>query len=154
MGSQRVRHNWATELNWTGSSLQQEFFSCCSQRVLLSSLVCRLLIAVASLVAERGLWVHGFRNCGSQALGHRFHSCVSWALLLHGMWDLSGSRIKPVSLELADMFFTTGPPGEPWTGTLLVPMSQGWFLCRISQLIVKGKQCFEQCLTCCAPDNS
>ena len=87
-------------------------FSSCREWGPLSSLVCRLLIAVAPLAAERGLWVPGFRNCGSQALEHRFRSCVSWALSLHGMWGLSGSRIKPVSLQLADTLFTLGSPGR------------------------------------------
>ena len=43
----------------------------------------RLLIALASLVAEHGLkgmWAsvivaHGLSSCGSQALGHRLSSC-------------------------------------------------------------------------------
>ena len=30
MGSQRVRHNWVTELNWMGSSGGQRSLACCS----------------------------------------------------------------------------------------------------------------------------
>ena len=64
----------------------------------------RLLIAVASLVAEHGLWgaqasvvaAHGFISCGSQAPEHRLNSCGSRAQLLQGMWDLPTSGIKAV----------------------------------------------------------
>ena len=42
--------------------------------------VCRLLIEVASLVAEYGLLeLMGFSSHGSQALGHSFSSCGTWA---------------------------------------------------------------------------
>ena len=49
-----------------------------------------LLIAVASLVTERGLWgspasvvVAGrLSRCRSQPLEHRLNSCGAWALLL------------------------------------------------------------------------
>ena len=45
--------------------------------------VCRLLIAVASLVAEHGLWgaqasvvqASGLSSCGSRALEHRLSGC-------------------------------------------------------------------------------
>ena len=30
-------------------------------------------------------------SCGLRALEHRLSSCGTWALLLHGMWDLLGS---------------------------------------------------------------
>ena len=49
----------------------------------------RLLFAVTSLIAERGL-----------------SSCGSWALLLCGMCNLPGPRIKPVSRALAGEFLT------------------------------------------------
>ena len=39
------------------------------------AVVCRLLTAVASLVAEHGNWGAGFSRCGSQALEHRLNSC-------------------------------------------------------------------------------
>ena len=52
MGSQRVRHDWATELNWilfifdsAGSSLLRRLFSTCSE--------CGLLTVVGSLVEHR-----------------------------------------------------------------------------------------------------
>ena len=37
----------------------------------------------------------------------------AWALLLHGMCDLPGSGIKPVSAALAGRFHTTEPPRKP-----------------------------------------
>ena len=55
-----------------------------------------LLIAVASLVVE-----------------HRLESCGTWAQLLHGLWNLPGSGIKPVAPALAGGFFTTELPGKP-----------------------------------------
>ena len=68
-----------------------------------------LLTAVASLVAEHGL----------QTLGLQWLQCVgfsSWgsrAELPCGMWNLPGSRIKPVAPALAGRFLITGPPGKP-----------------------------------------
>ena len=58
--------------------------------------VCRLLIEAAFLVVKT--WAsqvvaHGFNNCGSQALEHRFN--------------------KPVSPALGGGFFTTEPSGKP-----------------------------------------
>ena len=42
--------------------------SSCSERGLLFVAVRGLLIVVASLVAEHGLYVHGLSSCGTQAL--------------------------------------------------------------------------------------
>ena len=76
----------------------------------------RLLIAVASLVAEHGLWsmwasvvvahesgvmAHGLKSVGSVAVG----------LLPLSVWNLPGSGINPVSPALAGGFLSTGPPG-------------------------------------------
>ena len=55
----------------------------------------------------------GFRSCSVWALEHRLTSRGPWAQLLHSMWDLSRSGIKPVSPSLAGRCFTTEPPGEP-----------------------------------------
>ena len=79
--------------------------------------LCRLLTAVASLVAENGLQrarasavvARGPSSCSSQALEHGLNSCGAWAQLPPSMWDLLGSRIKPLSPELAYSFFTTEP---------------------------------------------
>ena len=95
-------------------------FSSCGERGLLFVAVHVLLIAVASLVAEHGLqgtWasvvvVHGLSSCGSRALECRLSSCGAWALLLHGMWDLPGPGLEPVSPTLAGRLSTTAPPGK------------------------------------------
>ena len=79
------------------------------------------LIAVASLLVEHGhsgtrasvFVAHGLGSYGFQALEHRLNSCGTWAYLLHGMWDLPGSGIEPMSCALAGGFFTTEPPGKP-----------------------------------------
>ena len=39
----------------------------------------RLLLAVASLVVEQGLWVHGLSSCGMWALEHQLSSCGAWS---------------------------------------------------------------------------
>ena len=66
------------------------------------------LQGVASVCAARGLSI-----CTSQALEHRLNSCGTQAYLFHGMWNLPGSGIKPVSLALAGEFFATEPQGSP-----------------------------------------
>ena len=83
--------------------------------------VCRLLVAVASLVAEHGPWgaqasvvvTHGLSSWGSQPLEHSLSSWDALASLLWGMWDLLGPGIEPVPPALADRVFTTKPPGKP-----------------------------------------
>ena len=97
------------------------------------AMVHRLLIAVASLVAEHRLWgthtsglaAHGLKSCGFQALEHGLNSygfqalehglnsCGAWTLMLCRMWDLLRLGIKPKSPALAGRFFTTEPPGKP-----------------------------------------
>ena len=75
-------------------------FSSCSEWGLLFVAVCGLLLAVASLVVEHRLQVHGLSSCGSRAQ------------LLHGMWDLPGPGIKPVSPALTGGFLTITPAGK------------------------------------------
>ena len=87
-------------------------FSNCSERGLLFVAVLGLLIAVASLVVEHGLWVCGLSNYGSQALECRLSSCGARAYLLCGMWDLPRPGLEPVSPALAGRFLTTVPPGK------------------------------------------
>ena len=53
-------------------------FSSCSERGLLFVAVCRLLIVMASLVAEHRLQVRRLRSCGSRALERRLSSCGAW----------------------------------------------------------------------------
>ena len=55
---------------------------------------------------------HGLSSCGSRALECRLSSCGSWAQLLHGMWDLPGPGLEPMSPALAGGFLTTVPPGS------------------------------------------
>ena len=54
-------------------------FSSCGEGGLLFVVVCRLLVAVASLLAEHGLQVCGLSSCGSRALERRFSSCGAQA---------------------------------------------------------------------------
>ena len=58
-----------------------------------------------------------FSTCGSWASDHRISSWDTWAQLFHGVWDLPGSRIKPVSPALAGRFFTTEPSEKPQTSS-------------------------------------
>ena len=66
--------------------------------------------ARVSLVVACGLGSYDF-----QALDHRLSSCGARALLLHSMWDLPDPGIEPLSRASAGGFFTTEPPGKPWT---------------------------------------
>ena len=75
--------------------------------------VCRLLIAVASLVEEGGL--QGMQ--ASVAVARGFNSCGSRALKQGSFCgDLSRPGIKVVSPTLAGGFFTTELPGKPKVG--------------------------------------
>ena len=80
---------------------------------LLSAVVCRPVIAVASHCGAWALEWMGFSSCSSQALEHRLNSCVPC-----GMWDLPRSEIKAMSPALAGGFFTTEPPREPLLDSL------------------------------------
>ena len=64
------------------------------------------------LLRSRGSRHMGFSSCGSRALERRLSSCGARAQLLHGMWDLPGPGLKPVSPALAGGFSTTVPPGK------------------------------------------
>ena len=75
-------------------------FSCCRARA---------LGAQGSVVVACRL-----SSCSSWALERRLSSCGARAQLLHGMWDLSGPGLEPVSPVLAGGFLTTAPPGEPY----------------------------------------
>ena len=76
------------------------FSSCSKWRPLFIAVRGPLTIA-ASLVAEHRLQTLRLSSCGSQAQ------------LLHGMWDLPGPGLEPVSPALAGGFSTTAPPGKP-----------------------------------------
>ena len=75
-------------------------FSSCCKRGPLFIVVCGPLTIVASLVAEHKLQTR------------RLSSCGTWALLLHGMWDLPRPGLKSVSPAMAGRFSTTAPPGK------------------------------------------
>ena len=70
---------------------------CCGEWGLLFTVVHRLPIVVASLVAEHEL---SGTSCGPQ----------TW--LLCGMWDLPGPGITQMFPALAGRLFTTEPPGK------------------------------------------
>ena len=72
--------------------------------------VCGLLIAVASFVAEQGVSALRLNTWSSLALENRLSSRGTQASLFHSMWDLPGPGIEPVSLALQDRFLTTGSP--------------------------------------------
>ena len=55
----------------------------------------------------------GSRNVGFSSLACGLNSCGSRAWLLHGTWDLPGSRMEHVSFALAGRFFITEPPRKP-----------------------------------------
>ena len=88
--------------------------------------VCGLPVAVASLVAQHGLWstwasvvaTHRLSSCTSWTLEHRLSSCGTRALLSFGMWDLPGPGFEPMTLALAGGFLTTEPPERFFSFTL------------------------------------
>ena len=55
--------------------------------------------------------------------------------MLHGMWDLPGPGIEPVSPALAGGFLTTAPPGKSLRDYLTVPLL---FLFESNFIIVRG----------------
>ena len=61
----------------------------------------------ASVVVVRGL-----SSCGLRALERRLSSCSTQAKLLHGIWDLPGPGLKPMSPALTGRFLATVPPGK------------------------------------------
>ena len=97
------------------------------------------LIAVASLMTEHKpqgwqasvVSVCGLSSFSSWDLEYRLYICVTQAQLPHGMWNLPGSGIEPVSPTLAGRFFITEPPGKPSLFTVLVSL-----LCYIHQCVI------------------
>ena len=65
--------------------------------------VLKLLIAMASLIAEHGPY-------GMQA-----QQLWLTGLFALSMWDLPGPGIKPMFPALVGRFLTSGPPGKPLT---------------------------------------
>ena len=82
----------------------------------------RCCVRAFSCCGERGATLHcsaqashygGFSCCRARTVEHRLSSCGARALLLHGMWDLPGPGLEPVSPALAGGFLATAPPGKP-----------------------------------------
>ena len=86
-----------------GSSLLCVGFPSCREQGPLLTVVCGLLTAVASLVADHRLGVHRFGSCGtwaqwlrSRALERWLSGCGIQASLLRGTCSLPGSGIRPM----------------------------------------------------------
>ena len=96
-----------------GSSLLCELFSSCGEwsTTLVAVFWFLLLRSTGSRACGWASIViaHDLNSGGFQALEHRLNSCGAQAQLLHGMWDLPGSEVEPVSPPLAGGFFTTEP---------------------------------------------
>ena len=60
----------------------------------------------------------GLSSCGWRALECRLSSGTR-ASLLHGVWDLPGPGLEPVSPALAGGFLTTAPPEKPLLSRIL-----------------------------------
>ena len=83
-------------------------FSSCNEQGLFFIVVCRLLIVMASLVAEYRLWVNGLQQLqlgGSIVVAHALQ-------LFHNMWNLPRPGVRPVSPALSGRFLSTVPPGK------------------------------------------
>ena len=90
---------------WASVVAEQGLISCGSWALEHAGFVVvafRLLIAVASLVAEHGLQ----GEWASLVVAHRLSSRGIWAQLLCRMWNLPGPGIKHVSPALADIFLS------------------------------------------------
>ena len=75
---------------------------------------CFLVVGCGLLIAEhRALGRVDFSSCGSRAPEHRLSSCGTWASLLHSIWDLLRSGIKPVPPTFAGRFSVAEPPRKP-----------------------------------------
>ena len=90
-------------------------FSSCGKRGPLFIAVHGPLTIAASLVAEHRLQMRRLSSCGSRAQ------------LLHGMWDLPGTGLEPVSPALAGRFSAIAPPGKPFSCFSFLPfLPVGW----------------------------
>ena len=88
-------------------------FYSCSKRGLISNYCGFSLWRL--LLQNTGSRAHSLSSRGSWAQEHRLRSWAARTWLHHSMWDFPKSGIKHVSLALADRFFTTGPPGKPYS---------------------------------------
>ena len=76
------------------------------------SVVCGLLMVVASLIVEHMLYSVDFSHCGLWALWCLLSSCRACAQNLHRTWDLPGPGAEPVSPALAGGSLATRAPRE------------------------------------------
>ena len=83
-----------------------------------------------------GSGCRGFSGCASRAVEHRLGSCGARAQLLHRMWDLPRSGIKPVCS--AGRLFTTEPPEKP-NSELLVHV----IYCTFASILIGEISCSE-----------
>ena len=75
--------------------------------------LCWVSVAVLGLspvAVSRGY--SSFRTTGFRIAANRFSGCGARAGLLHGMWNLPGPGIEPMSPALAGGFLSTVPPGK------------------------------------------
>ena len=94
MGSQRVRHDWATELNCAGLCCCADFSLVVMKRSYSLVAVHRLLVAVASLVVEhrlQGTWASavpapGLQSTGSM-LAHRLSCSTACGIFPDQGWN-------------------------------------------------------------------
>ena len=101
------------------SSLQCTGFSL-RWLLLLQGMVSRCVGFSSCSMRAQQLWRVGSRLLRLQQLWHAvsvvvargLSSCGARAQLLHGMWDLSGPGIEPLSPALAGGFLTTIPAGK------------------------------------------
>ena len=88
-----------------------------STQLLIYLFILLFLAALGLHCGARASHCSGFSCCRALALGAcalecRLSSCGTRAYLLHGMWDLPGPGLEPVSPALAGRFLTTAPPGK------------------------------------------
>ena len=121
------------------SQASRDGFSCCPAQT---------LGVRASAVEVRGL-----SGCGSWALEQRPDGCDSWAQLFHGMWNVPGPGIEPVSPELQVDSLPPSHQGKPQTD-FCTNLCQGHLLCvraafRSREEPPLSKKCFLPCYFLC-----
>ena len=101
MGSQRVRHDWATELNWTESFLKENItFS----RFEVHSASDQALPVMWIWVNSGSWWWTGrpgvLRFMGSQRVGHDWVTELNWWLIHVEVWQKTAKLCKAIILQL------------------------------------------------------
>ena len=88
-------------------------FCCCTGFSPVAMCGLLLLLSLGSRVPQASVLAACGLRRGSWAPEHRLNSRGAEAQLLHGMGDLQGPGIKPVSPALAGRYFNTEPLGKP-----------------------------------------